>query len=368
VPLGPRTIFLDRPKRPIQLPIIRKNQLLKFAEHDFGGTDRQRAVLSAGARASAVTQAIDIGRSLAPKLVPHPTPSASDFTPEETTFEWRGGRVMFDPHQCGVVSLTDAKGREWVPKRQDLSLGEFKHTMYRSRAKPVSVFPEPLPASAKLIPRKLVSRRTDQGVQIMADFDRSGFRVESTWFFHAVNPWIDVIYRLKDGWSDDPQTVEFYRRFLQHVLPAGVHKVRYYGLWSPSNRNKLLEIQQTLTQPGNNQPKRLERRRYGCGDICSVRSQTMPQMSKGYSRLDRASASPREGTSVIELTLISSMLKFNPKQDPSGYVAIPVYLSGEKMPQINRRLCLIGYRSYTIGRPILSRARSKPTNQFVAHL
>ncbi len=51
---------------------------------------------------------------------------------------------------------------------------------------------------------------------------------------------------------------EFIRRFLQHVLPAGIHKVRYYGLWSPSNRKKLLEIQQTLTKSGNDQQERLE--------------------------------------------------------------------------------------------------------------
>ena len=29
---------------------------------------------------------------------------------------------------------------------------------------------------------------------------------------------------------------EFMRRFLQHVLPAGLHKVRYFGLWHPSKR------------------------------------------------------------------------------------------------------------------------------------
>lgn len=39
---------------------------------------------------------------------------------------------------------------------------------------------------------------------------------------------------------------EFIRRFLQHVLPAGVHKVRYYGLWAPSNRRRLRRIQQAL--------------------------------------------------------------------------------------------------------------------------
>jgi hypothetical protein len=184
-------------------------ELLKFAEHDFGGTDRQRAALSAGARASAVTQAMDIGQSLAPKLAARPVPNASDFKPEETTFEWRGGRVVFDPHQCGVVSLTDARGWVWVPSSQSVSSGEFKRTLYRSRAKPGSVIPEPLPSPGELVLRNLVSRRADHGIAIVADFDRWGFRVESKWFFHAENPWIDVTYRLKDGWSDDPQTVEF---------------------------------------------------------------------------------------------------------------------------------------------------------------
>ena len=31
---------------------------------------------------------------------------------------------------------------------------------------------------------------------------------------------------------------EFMRRFLQHVLPRGFHKVRYFGLWHPSHRRK----------------------------------------------------------------------------------------------------------------------------------
>ncbi len=32
--------------------------------------------------------------------------------------------------------------------------------------------------------------------------------------------------------------VEFLRRFLQHVLPRGFHKVLYYGLWHPSKRDQ----------------------------------------------------------------------------------------------------------------------------------
>jgi len=36
---------------------------------------------------------------------------------------------------------------------------------------------------------------------------------------------------------------EFMRRFLQHVLPSGFHKVRYYGLMSPSNRKLFRSVQ-----------------------------------------------------------------------------------------------------------------------------
>jgi len=72
-----------------------------------------------------------------------------------------------------------------------------------------------------------------------------------------------VTFRYKDSSGAQTKTMtvsaeEFIRRFLQHALPAGVHKVRYYGLWSPSNRKKLLEKQQTLPQSGKDQQEQLE--------------------------------------------------------------------------------------------------------------
>jgi len=87
--------------------------------------------------------------------------------------------------------------------------GEFVHTRYRGQAKPDSAFPEALPSSSSMALRGLRCSRTDLGVRIAADFDRSGFKVSSEWVFHEANPWIDVSYRLNDGWTDDPQTVEF---------------------------------------------------------------------------------------------------------------------------------------------------------------
>src|SRR6202040_3336191 len=56
-----------------------------------------------------------------------------------------------------------------------------------------------------------------------------------------------VTYRYKDRAADRQrnETVaghEFIRRFLQHVLPAGFHKVRYYGLWHASRREPLRNL------------------------------------------------------------------------------------------------------------------------------
>ena len=35
---------------------------------------------------------------------------------------------------------------------------------------------------------------------------------------------------------------EFMRRFLQHVLPRGFHKVRYFGLWHPAQRHNATRV------------------------------------------------------------------------------------------------------------------------------
>ena len=39
---------------------------------------------------------------------------------------------------------------------------------------------------------------------------------------------------------------EFMRRFLQHVLPRGFHKVRYFGLWHPAQRDNTARVRQML--------------------------------------------------------------------------------------------------------------------------
>ena len=60
-----------------------------------------------------------------------------------------------------------------------------------------------------------------------------------------------VCFRYQDAQDQRWKTMtlpahEFIRRFLQHVLPQGFHKVRYYGLWSPVHRPLLHQLQLCL--------------------------------------------------------------------------------------------------------------------------
>ena len=56
--------------------------------------------------------------------------------------------------------------------------------------------------------------------------------------------------RAKRQWKTKtlPAT-EFIGRFLQHVLPRGTHKVRYYGIWNPANRSLLRRVQLATAAP-----------------------------------------------------------------------------------------------------------------------
>ncbi len=63
-----------------------------------------------------------------------------------------------------------------------------------------------------------------------------------------------VTFRYRDNRTQEPRRVtlsgvEFLHRFLQHVLPRGCTKVRYYGLWSPTCRRQLEHARTLLSTP-----------------------------------------------------------------------------------------------------------------------
>ena len=75
-----------------------------------------------------------------------------------------------------------------------------------------------------------------------------------------------VTFRYTDNRTGEPRTItvtgeEFLRRYLQHVLPKGFQRVRYYGLWSPARRQALRSLQLLLaaSQPHSALPALLAR-------------------------------------------------------------------------------------------------------------
>ena len=68
-----------------------------------------------------------------------------------------------------------------------------------------------------------------------------------------------VTFRYTDRVTGDSKTMtldghEFLRRLLQHVLPQGLHKVRYYGLLSRSHRGRLRLVRAALILAGCRPP------------------------------------------------------------------------------------------------------------------
>jgi Putative transposase len=68
-----------------------------------------------------------------------------------------------------------------------------------------------------------------------------------------------VTFRYRDNRTQEIRrvtvpAVEFLRRFLQHVLPSGCAKVRYYGIWSGSCRKQLNQARLLLNTPPPKSP------------------------------------------------------------------------------------------------------------------
>lgn len=87
-------------------------------------------------------------------------------------------------------------------------------------------------------------------------------------------------YRKSDTgqWRTCTLTVfEFLRRFLQHVLPKGFVKVRYYGLFAPAKREQLAlshQLQPSLTYPYH-MPKKSDLARSPYRPLCAICKQPM---------------------------------------------------------------------------------------------
>ena len=81
--------------------------------------------------------------------------------------------------------------------------------------------------------------------------------------------------------------VEFLRRFLQHVLPKGFNKVRYYGFWNPNAKALYASIQEQLKDRVDATPLDAQAAGAEAADTArsSDRLDTCPFCSKGTRRI-----------------------------------------------------------------------------------
>jgi hypothetical protein len=168
--------------------------------------------------------------------------------------------LIYHPHvHCLVPGGGLAKDGTWHPARKKYLLPVTAlSTIFRARfmalarkALPDEVFPESLWDT----PWVVYCKPALQGSEKLLDYlGRYIHRVAITnRRIKAIRNGL-ITFEFKDAKAGRWKTMtlpaeEFLRRFLQHVLPKGFHKVRYYGLLSPRKRTWLKQLQLLLAKP-----------------------------------------------------------------------------------------------------------------------
>lgn len=169
--------------------------------------------------------------------------------------------LLYHPHVHYVVPAGCLAQGVWVPPRTQGFLVPVKALSVLFRAKFRDALKKEDPSLFSSVPSQTWNRdwvvhseAVGTGEHALAYLARYVFRV-------AISN--NRILSLKDGVvtfeSKDPQTKqrriyrlpadEFIRRFLQHVLPKGFIKVRYYGLFAPNSRALLRTVRELLPAP-----------------------------------------------------------------------------------------------------------------------
>jgi hypothetical protein len=166
--------------------------------------------------------------------------------------------LLYHPHiHCLVPGggLSDdggswltARKRFLVPVRPLSEIFRATFMQLARKALPDQAFPE----SVWHTPWVVYSKPTIQGTEkVLAYLARYVHRIAITNNRILAVKDDTVTFRYKDSRQQrwklmTLSALEFMRRFLQHVLPAGFHKVRFYGLLAPGSRGRLPQIRELL--------------------------------------------------------------------------------------------------------------------------
>jgi hypothetical protein len=214
------------------------------------------------------------------------------------------GQLGYHPHVHLLVTAggITADGRHWEPAR-----GEFLVPVAVFSSKIAAQFCAALKAAAPAVfaeipasvwKRQWVSfcKHYGHGTDaVLSYLSRYVFRTAISNARILGMDQTHVTFRWKDrdagAWRTERLPgVEFLRRFLQHVLPRGFHKVRYYGLWHSSKREQSNRawLLLTLTTPAATpQPPKMIDLLAALGQATDLTGQTLDDMA------DHDAAPPR---------------------------------------------------------------------------
>jgi hypothetical protein len=191
--------------------------------------------------------------------------------------KWVGGRpgilavlhtwtlaMLHHPHGHLLVTAGgwDEDQQCWVKPAHERFLlsGRALSTIFRAKVK-CAVYEHGLyqevPASAWNKPWVVQCQPAGNGERVLDYLGRYVYRIAITnrRLVSFVDGQVTFTYRDRKTHQIEPCTVtaeEFIRRFLQHVLPRGFTKVRYYGIFSSACSEQLDHARTILTAAANN--------------------------------------------------------------------------------------------------------------------
>lgn len=172
-----------------------------------------------------------------------------------------GRKLNYHPHVHYVVPAggLSVDGQHWLAARRNFlvpvkALSILFRAKFRDALKHAGLFDQ-VPAEIWQQDWVVHCKPVGQGVGALKYLAPYIFRVaiSNRRILNVANGNVTFRYRESDTgrWCTCTLTAEeFLRRFLQHVLPKGFVKVRYYGLFSPSLRHQLPLIRYALAVAG----------------------------------------------------------------------------------------------------------------------
>lgn len=161
-----------------------------------------------------------------------------------------GRNLSYHPHVHYIVPAggLDAAGQQWLPSRHNFlvpvkALSTLFRAKFRDALSATALF-DAVPADVWNNSWVVHCQPVGRGTHALKYLAPYIFRVaiSNNRILKLANDKVTFRYRRADTGQVRVCTLtaeEFLRRFLQHVLPKGFVKVRYYGLFSPAQRHLL---------------------------------------------------------------------------------------------------------------------------------